>query len=221
MTAVYLASSSFRRSISTKKVEEMLPSLVDFATISTSGKGSFGSKREAAIEWLAAIISKSRTRLPNSVITQVRQNLIQLSQRKHVLTVSQIQLIIEQLRSSPASPKVATAALGPMTPASPRTSVSYFGTSFSSRFGTSPPSSPVMPGVRRRPSTEAGGLSRAILEKRAPLKRVLTGESILEGGKDKNSAWKLIIIQTVRRDSRPLIAKWPVDGRRIHKRTQR
>lgn len=30
-----------------------------------------------------------------------------------------------------------------------------------------------------------------------PLKRVLTGESVLEGGRDKNAAWKLIIIQTV------------------------
>lgn len=26
---------------------------------------------------------------------------------------------------------------------------------------------------------------------------MLTGESILEGGKDKNAAWKMIIIQTV------------------------
>jgi hypothetical protein len=36
---------------------------------------------------------------------------------------------------------------------------------------------------------------------RTPLKRVLTGESVLEGGRDKNAAWKLIIIQTVRRES--------------------
>lgn len=30
-----------------------------------------------------------------------------------------------------------------------------------------------------------------------PLKRTVTGESILEGGKDKNAAWKLIIMSTV------------------------
>jgi hypothetical protein len=39
--------------------------------------------------------------------------------------------------------------------------------------------------------------SRSIVEKRIPLKRVLTGESILEGGKDKNAAWRLIIMHTV------------------------
>jgi hypothetical protein len=38
--------------------------------------------------------------------------------------------------------------------------------------------------------------ARSIIERRAPLKRVLTNESVLEGGKDKNAAWKLIIIQT-------------------------
>lgn len=37
---------------------------------------------------------------------------------------------------------------------------------------------------------------RNFAEKRIPLQRTLTGESILEGGKDKNSAWKMIIIQT-------------------------
>ena len=36
----------------------------------------------------------------------------------------------------------------------------------------------------------------SIAEKRTPLKRVLTGESVLEGGKDKNAAWKTIIVQT-------------------------
>jgi hypothetical protein len=52
--------------------------------------------------------------------------------------------------------------------------------------------------LKRRPSTDAGlarvksGSSRV----RIPLQRTLTGESVLEGGKDKNAAWKLIIIQT-------------------------
>jgi len=87
-----------------------------------------------------------------------------------------------------------------MSPASPKPLSPYFGT-FTSRFSTSPTSlMPSSPTVRRRPSAEAGGFtharSRSIQEKRIPLKRVLTGESVLEGGKDKNSAWKLIIIRT-------------------------
>jgi hypothetical protein len=51
--------------------------------------------------------------------------------------------------------------------------------------------------LRRRPSTEAAlGRLRGTFEKRIPLTRTLTGESVLEGGKDKNAAWKTIIIQT-------------------------
>lgn len=35
------------------------------------------------------------------------------------------------------------------------------------------------------------------MEKRIPLKRVLTGESVLQEGKDKNAAWKMIILSVV------------------------
>lgn len=85
-----------------------------------------------------------------------------------------------------------------MSPTSPPTS-SYFGQSFTSRLGTS--TGVASPLLKRRPSTDAGmpgfTRSRSIREQWVPLKRVLTGESILEGGKDKNEAWKMIIIQTV------------------------
>lgn len=93
------------------------------------------------------------------------------------------------------SPGNAQPPISPTSPVITRpTSASYFGTSISSRMGPSP--SGFEP-LRRRPSTEATiGRMRGTFEKRIPLQRTLTGESVLEGGKDKNAAWKLIIIQT-------------------------
>lgn len=105
-------------------------------------------------------------------------------------------LLIEQLKTIPSSPKISSSLA--MSPTSPPTS-SYFGQSFTSRLGTS--TGIASPLLKRRPSTDAGmpgfTRSRSIREQWVPLKRVLTGESILEGGKDKNEAWKMIIIQTV------------------------
>lgn len=133
---------------------------------------------------------------------------------------NQLTLVKEQLVMESPSPTSATpGSVTPLSPLSPgRGSISgpgYFGTSMSSRLASSPgpyggastprrrPSSdstmmtPLEP-LKRRPSTDAGlarvksGSSRV----RIPLQRTLTGESVLEGGKDKNAAWKLIIIQT-------------------------
>jgi hypothetical protein len=51
----------------------MLPYLADFAAVSaTSGRAGMKEKREAAGEWIAAIVDKSKSRLPNSVLEQVR-----------------------------------------------------------------------------------------------------------------------------------------------------
>ena len=111
-----------------------------------------------------------------------------------------MKLLLEQLQSSsdPSTPPPSSPSLI-RSPTSPRLSSPYFGSSFTSRLNGSPTSS--SPTFRRRPSTEAGagaGLvrSRSIIEKRLPLKRMMSGESILEGGRDKNAAWKMIIIQT-------------------------
>ncbi|WWD18748.1 hypothetical protein CI109_103202 [Kwoniella shandongensis] len=175
MTAVYRASPSFRKNITAKKVEVMLPSVADFAAVSGSNAKPevVRGARDAAAEWLLALIELGK--LPPA-------------------TTNQMNLIIEQLRITPSSPKTGSSLM--MSPTSPRPGSSYLGQSFSSRFGASPvpPSS-----VRRRLSTDVPGFSRSrppIMEKRVPLKRVITGESILEGGKDKNAAWKMIIIQT-------------------------
>ncbi|KAK4689020.1 hypothetical protein P7C73_g1097, partial [Tremellales sp. Uapishka_1] len=176
MTETYRASAPFRRGLTARRIEIMLPTIADYAAVSAS-TGSpeiVRPQREAAAQWLSALCEKSK--LSGS-------------------TINQMKLIQEQLRGSTASPKVSAAVMA-LSPASPaRPSSSYFGGSFSSRFGTSPSSfGPGSPG-RRRPTTDMTPIrSKSIVEKRVPLKRVLTGESILQEGKDKNAAWKMIIL---------------------------
>ncbi|WVQ84943.1 hypothetical protein IAT38_007106 [Cryptococcus sp. DSM 104549] len=181
MTVLYRASSAFRKTITSKKIDSMLPNVADFAAVSGGGRPEVvRGQREALANWLGALAELGK--LSTSLMTQVK-------------------LLIEQLNTVPSSPKMSSSLV--MSPASPRPSSSYFGQSFSSRLGASP-GVPSSPGAgRRRPSADGGmgGMpgftrSRSIMEKRVPLKRVLTGESILEGGKDKNAAWKMIIIQT-------------------------
>lgn len=117
-----------------------------------------------------------------------------------------MKLIQEQLQTTVNTPtpsprsSVTSLAMSPSSPARP--SSAYFGSSLTSRFGTSPSAfGSASPGMRRRPSTAVGELSltrsRSILEKRVPLKRTLTGESVLAEGKDKNAAWKMIILSVV------------------------
>ncbi|WVF68754.1 hypothetical protein IAT40_003526 [Kwoniella sp. CBS 6097] len=178
LTSIFRSSSAFRKQITSKKIEGFLPNLADFAAVSGSSSKPEVAKaqREAATNWLQALVDLAK--LPISMVNQMK-------------------LIIEQLQTSPSSssPKVSSSMM--MSPASPRIGgSSYFGQSFSSRLGSSP--STAGPPARRRPSIDMPGFtrSRSIMEQRVPLKRVLTGESILEGGKDKNAAWKMIIIQT-------------------------
>lgn len=74
-TGLYKDSSAFRRAISTKRVESMLPYLADFATVSaSSSKPGTRQKRTAASNWLSVVLDKSKSRLPNSVIEQVRDS---------------------------------------------------------------------------------------------------------------------------------------------------
>lgn len=187
MTSTYLESQAFKRCMTGRKVEQMLPALTDFAAVSASSSRTELAKaqRSAASEWLQAL--QTHAKISSTLITQIK-------------------LIVEQLRSAPASSKLSSSSFA-MSPTSPRPNTAYFGSSLGNRLGTTPPASPGLGTSlggfpRRRPSTDAGsfpglGLRRmSTIEKRTPLKRVLTGESILEGGRDKNAAWKLIIIQT-------------------------
>lgn len=169
----------------------MLPALAEFAAVSASSTrpDAARSQRAAAAAFLQAIVAQSK--ISNNLLTQTN-------------------LIIEQLRSAPSSPRLSSSSFA-LSPTSPRPGTSYLGSSLSGRLSQTPPASPALgsslggfPVPRRRPSTEYGAMmgmgfparSRSIKEQRTPLKRVLTGESILDGGKDKNAAWKTIIIQT-------------------------
>ncbi|ORY31849.1 hypothetical protein BCR39DRAFT_525741 [Naematelia encephala] len=180
LTATYRASHALRRVVTARRIEAMLPSVADYAAISAASGNPDEVKpqRRAVAQWLQALIELGK--LPSALLGQIR-------------------LIQEQLRSSMPSPRLPSGSFA-MSPPSPRPSSSFFGSSLSGRFGSTPPGSPASLTPRRRPSADAGFIltrSRSsIMEKRTPLKRVLTGESILEGGKDKNAAWKLIIIQT-------------------------
>ncbi|WVQ73417.1 hypothetical protein IAR50_002989 [Cryptococcus sp. DSM 104548] len=198
ISSLYKEYHPFRKYLTYKRIELALPNFADFAALSgnvtvDSVKGS----RHAAVDLLSAFVNLGN--LPKAMSTQIG-------------------LIIEQLRTTPASPKIASSLA--MSASSPQVS-SYFGQSYSSRLATSPgvPSSP----IRRRPSADGGsglqGFTKSrppTVEKRAPLKRVVTGESILEGGKDKNAAWKMIIIQTDSQSHAKLTldrqVTWRLDG---------
>ncbi|ADV25860.1 hypothetical protein I305_04819 [Cryptococcus gattii E566] len=178
LTGMYRAHPNFRKSITYKKVENLLPNIADFAAVSGNGRSDIvQDQREVVVDWLIILVDEGK--LPKSLITQMS-------------------LLIEQLKTIPSSPKISSSLA--MSPTSPAAS-SYFGQSSTSRLGTSTGITSYLP--KRRPSTDGGvgGMpgftrSRSIREQWVPLKRVLTGESILEGGKDKNAAWKMIIIQT-------------------------
>ncbi|WWC88365.1 uncharacterized protein L201_003276 [Kwoniella dendrophila CBS 6074] len=180
LTTIYRSSSGFRKQLNSKKVEALLPNMADFAAVSGGSNGKpdiVRGQRDAAVEFLTALVDLAK--LPVALLNQVK-------------------LIVEQLQSTITSPKIPTSS---SFITSPRIGGSSFvgGQSFSNRFGSSPVTTPSMGGPsRRRPSMDMPGFtkSRPIMEKRIPLKRVITGESILEGGKDKNAAWKMIIIQT-------------------------
>nr|XP_018262052.1 uncharacterized protein I303_05067 [Kwoniella dejecticola CBS 10117]OBR84210.1 hypothetical protein I303_05067 [Kwoniella dejecticola CBS 10117] len=183
ITSIYRSSSAFRKQVPSKKVDNLLPNMADFAAVSggTNGKPeTIKAQREAAVGLLTALTELAK--LP-------------------VASMNQMKLLIEQLQTTPSN-KVPLSSSTVMSPTSPRIgggSASYFGQSFPSRFGTSPAGTPGIGGsARRRPSMDMPGFtkSRSIMEQRVPLKRVITGESILEGGRDKNAAWKMIIIQT-------------------------
>nr|XP_019013052.1 uncharacterized protein I206_02549 [Kwoniella pini CBS 10737]OCF51833.1 hypothetical protein I206_02549 [Kwoniella pini CBS 10737] len=182
MTSIYRSSSGFRKQMTSKKVENLLPNMADFAAVSGGSSGQpeiVKAQREAAAALLSTLIELAK--LP-------------------VALMNQIKLLIEQLQTAPST-KTPLSSSTMMSPTSPRIGggSSYFGQSFPSRFGSSPAGTPGIGGSsRRRPSMDMPGFtkSRSIMEQRIPLKRVITGESILEGGRDKNAAWKMIIIQT-------------------------
>jgi hypothetical protein len=176
LAQVYRQSSPLRRAMTARRIETMLPAMVDFVTLSVSSSTvAAEGQRAAAVQWLQALVDLSKA--PTTVITQLK-------------------LLIEQLKASSSddtSGRTPTSMAGSITrPAPPRRSSSNLSSSMRS---TSSFSSP----LRRRPSGDSGPIARlrAGNAPRVPLRRTLTGESILQEGQDKNSAWRMIILSTV------------------------
>lgn len=183
---VYRQSSPFRRAITVRRIEAILPTMVDFAAMSvTSAQPERAeNQRVAAVRFLTALIELSKA--PSTVITQLKA-------------------VVEQLRST-LSPQSRSSTLPGSVPRSPavrptplRRGSSNLASSFTNTFSSSPTASP----IRRRPSQDAGTFSALTRvrsqssQKHVSLRRTLSGESILREEQDKNAAWRMIIISTV------------------------
>lgn len=175
LTQVYRQSSPLRRALTARRIETMLPAMVDFVTLSvTSTSERAEAQRSAAVSWLQALVDLSKA--PATILTQLR-------------------LLIEQLKASSSSDSTSTRTPASLsgsitrpTPArrsSGNMSASYTGRRLSSSASSFSAPSPI---ARLR----AGGTTP-----RVPLRRTLTGESILQEEQDKNAAWRMIILSTV------------------------
>jgi hypothetical protein len=71
LAAVYRQSSAFRRAVPARRIESMLPSMVDFAAVSASSSQPerVEAQRAAAVNWLTALVDLSKA--PSTVIVQV------------------------------------------------------------------------------------------------------------------------------------------------------
>lgn len=71
LTGMYRAHPNFRKSITYKKIENLLPNIADFAAVSGNGRPDIvQGQREAVAGWLAVLVDEGK--LPKAVITQVR-----------------------------------------------------------------------------------------------------------------------------------------------------
>lgn len=186
LAQVYRQSSPLRRALTVRRIESMLPAMVDFVTMSVSSSSvAAEGQRAAAAQWLQALVDLSKA--PATIITQLK-------------------LLIEQLKASSSADsggRTPTSMAGSISrPAPPRRSSSNLSSSnlsssnlSSSMRSTSSISSP----LRHRPAGDGGPIARlrARDTPRPALRRTLTGESILQEEQDKNSAWRMIILSTV------------------------
>lgn len=71
LAEVYRQSSAFRRAFTVRRIESMLPSMVDFAamTATSTRPERAESQRVAAVAWLSALVDLSKA--PSTVLTQV------------------------------------------------------------------------------------------------------------------------------------------------------
>ncbi|KAL1405839.1 Beige protein-like 1 [Vanrija albida] len=186
LAAVYRNSKPFRKGLSVRRIESMLPSFVDFAAMSASPERSerAENQRVAAASWLSELIASSKA--PANVITQMK-------------------LLVEQLKSTSGEelPPTSSSTRTPV-PTPPLSRNPSFRSSGTSRLASSP-TGLASPPIRRklhsdtaiqRPAAVRRASSSTADKKMPALRRVLTGESILQEGQDKNSAWRMIILST-------------------------
>ncbi|GMK59712.1 hypothetical protein CspeluHIS016_0803180 [Cutaneotrichosporon spelunceum] len=164
---VYRQSSPLRRALTVRRIESLQPAMVDFVTMSVgSTSAAVEGQRAAAVKWLQALVDLSKA--PATIITQLK-------------------LLIEQLKASSSADTAArtpTSVAGSISRPIPlRRSSSNRSTSMRSNSSAMGSGSPV---ARLRAGHSA----------RMPLRRTLTGESILQAGQDKNAAWRMIILST-------------------------
>jgi hypothetical protein len=79
LAEVYRQSSAFRRAINARRIETMIPNLVDFAALASSGMASIRpdraeSQKAAAVNWISALVELSKA--PATILTQVSEQLI-------------------------------------------------------------------------------------------------------------------------------------------------
>lgn len=85
LAAVYRQSSAFRRAVPARRIESMLPSMVDFAAVSASSSQPerVEAQRAAAVNWLTALVDLSKA--PSTVIVQV--SLLPVDRTRKQLTI--------------------------------------------------------------------------------------------------------------------------------------
>lgn len=184
LAQVYRQSSPLRRALTARRIETMLPAVVDFVTMSVSSRSERAeAQRAAAVEWLQALVDLSKA--PATILTQLKLLIEQLKASSSADTAGRTPTSMAGSVSSLSRPPHARRSSSNMSASLGRLSSS-----------TSNLSSP----IRRRPSTDAGPIARLRTGNtpRVPLRRTLTGESILQEEQDKNSAWRMIILSTVR-----------------------
>lgn len=169
----------FRKLLTTKRIEALIPTLAEFISVTSSPQAA-SSQTSAQREAVQTLVDQFKS-----------------VEKLSELASTQLEALAEQLRAAP-TPSAPMSASLVRSPSQQSTYSNYMSSSMfmsasPSRFGVGSPSRPGRrpnsSGLERRTSNR----TRSFFE-RIPLKRSLTGESILTEGKDKNEKWKQSII---------------------------
>lgn len=176
----YRLFPGFRKLMTAKRVEAIIPSVADFISVSSSPQ-------------VASHHTMDQRELIKTLI-----ELVQTQTKLPEMTRSQLTALAEQLRLTMAPPSFGMSTSLTRSPSassfSQQTPSSIYMASNPSTFSVGSPGRHFRrptPGLERRTSAK----SRTFFQ-RTPLKRSLTGESVLSEAKDKNEKWKQSIIIT-------------------------